>query len=829
MRKNLFAMFAMAVSALVATSCSNQFEDVQAGGEATVTLTAQLPDGIQNHVNGPRRAAAKYGDGKTATTLDYAVYQVAADGAWTLMNDLSKTDEAINLSTTVKLQLVNGNTYAVVFWADAPTSIYTFDTGAMTVTADYDAAATDNEEYDAFYAVKTFTVNGASQETVELKRPFAQLNIGTADLAASEAAGVEVTKAGVKVNTYKTLNLKTGEVADPADVEFALAALPTGETFPVSGYEYLTMNYLLMPADKKADNTITISYDNTAAGTRTFNNVPLQRNYRTNIYGNLLTGTAEFNVVITPDFDGEALVWDGTSKMEPQTDATTGAYLITRADEWAWLGGKNIQKSITIMNDIDFGGHSVQCFALGLKSAGTPGTLVVDGQGHTLSNLSTTPYIDPTKGTDYVNGLIAGGWYVTYTVKDLTVKDIKVDCPNVNNGNGADIHGFAGAVIGEANAKANLAMENVKVINANVKGIQSVGGLVGFVTNNATLTLTNCSVENSAISNYPITDESGFVCGLVGRVVGTATITDCSVSNTTVDAFYAPTDKRGVNSIAEIYATDLARFPTASITLLRTDPTNVTVTKTSLADVFTVASTEELKSALAAGKGIIKLAAGTYELGGVTFGDATRSYVLMGESKANVIVKMQKSLYIESAHTLTLKDLTLNIPTGLTYNEFDFGFFQRGAGLTVSNCSVQGCLRVNGENTLVEDCDFTVTTSDGFDGYAIYYYGSTGSKMTVNNCTFNVVKKGIVMYAERACVYNLDVNNCVFTASTTDDKCAIQMHTEYGISGTLNIKNTTATGFKDLHNGLWQDVNNNTKVQTQKFTVTVDGTTVQTA
>ena len=33
-------------------------------------------------------------------------------------------------------------------------------------------------------------------------------------------------------------------------------------------------------------------------------NVPVQWNYRTNIYGSLLTATGNFNVTIVPDYDG---------------------------------------------------------------------------------------------------------------------------------------------------------------------------------------------------------------------------------------------------------------------------------------------------------------------------------------------------------------------------------------------------------------------------------------------------------------------------------------------------------------------------------------------
>ena len=52
------------------------------------------------------------------------------------------------------------------------------------------------------------------------------------------------------------------------------------------------------------------------------------------------------------------------------------------------------------------------------------------------------------------------------------------------------------------------------------------------------------------------------------------------------------------------------------------------------------------------------------------------------------------------------------------------------------------------------------------------------------------------------------------------------MHTEYGISGTVDIVNSTATGFANINGGLWNEVNNNTKVSTDNFEITVDGVKV---
>lgn len=52
------------------------------------------------------------------------------------------------------------------------------------------------------------------------------------------------------------------------------------------------------------------------------------------------------------------------------------------------------------------------------------------------------------------------------------------------------------------------------------------------------------------------------------------------------------------------------------------------------------------------------------------------------------------------------------------------------------------------------------------------------------------------------------------------------MHTECGISGTVDITNSTATGFANINNGLWNELNNNTKVPTDNFDITVDGVNV---
>ncbi|MBR5237148.1 MAG: hypothetical protein IKV26_00380, partial [Paludibacteraceae bacterium] len=79
------------------------------------------------------------------------------------------------------------------------------------------------------------------------------------------------------------------------------------DSFPVVGYEYLAMNYVLVAAEKTV---VDVEFAHTAvdastAKTRTVGSVPVQRNYRTNIYGKLLTSDVEINVVIVPEYEEE--------------------------------------------------------------------------------------------------------------------------------------------------------------------------------------------------------------------------------------------------------------------------------------------------------------------------------------------------------------------------------------------------------------------------------------------------------------------------------------------------------------------------------------------
>ena len=301
MKRYLLSTFTIAAAALLVTSCNDEMDNgLKTGDEGTVTLTAQLPSEMGTRA---------FADGLTAKHLQYAVYEAGQSTPLKVFGDETTVvgeAEMVDLKKSVTLKLTSGKSYDVIFWADATTdSPYTFDPATQKVSVDYSKVNNNSDNCDAFFKKETITVSGNQSVDVKLTRPFAQVNIGTDDFDAAKASGLEVTQTEVVAKAFATLNLATGKVADEADRTFTMKAIPTASDgeFPVAGgYKYLSMDYLLVGADKA---TVDVAFNYGGPQNRTFTNVPVQRNYRTNIYGSLLTNTTDFNVVIEPAFSGE--------------------------------------------------------------------------------------------------------------------------------------------------------------------------------------------------------------------------------------------------------------------------------------------------------------------------------------------------------------------------------------------------------------------------------------------------------------------------------------------------------------------------------------------
>ncbi len=323
MKKYLFA--SIALGALALASCSSEEFDVKpAGAEGNVTFTASLPASV---------ASRDYSDGSTAKNLQYAIY---AQGTQTPL--LTGTATFENLKATVSTTLATGKTYDILFWAQAADAPYAFDNTTQKVTVNYEGITANNESLDAFFwAEKDLTVSGPVNKTITLTRPFAQVNVGTNDFVPAQQAGLDVKQSSLTFSAYvaNTLDLYSGDVTGDDEVTFGMADIPAGETFPVDDYKYLAMAYVLVPADKQTLD-VTLATDGTP-NTPVFASVPVQRNYRTNIYGALLTDPAVFNVEINPDYIkpdfGQEILPEGAIQLGSQKFTTLAEAVKAATDE----------------------------------------------------------------------------------------------------------------------------------------------------------------------------------------------------------------------------------------------------------------------------------------------------------------------------------------------------------------------------------------------------------------------------------------------------------------------------------------------------------------
>ena len=529
MKKLFLAM--LAIVTIFATSCQKEV----GGDNATVSF----------NIGTPKIATRAFSDGTTATVLQYAVY----DAEGNELTDFTVTDGVIHGSTVVNFNLVTGNTYSVIFWAAAENAPYAIDFEQKTMTVDYENASCNDERRDAFYAYHTFTVTGAQTETIELKRPFAQINIGTNDYAAAKAAGYEPTKSFVKVNSvFTTFNFVDGTVSGDTTVTYDYADI-VKDSFPVAGYEYLAMNYVLVAAEKTV---VDVEFAHTAvdastAKTRTVGSVPVQRNYRTNIYGKLLTSDVEINVVIVPEYEENSHNEEIIS-LRPINGAkgvglnNNDDYVITSTEGLVWCStnieiiNKSESKTIRLANDIDLTGVTTNGDSFApIGSTGErdnrnrlvcdafKGTF--DGNGHTIKGLYQSGWDMGYEWGQYGSiGLFAE--LEGATVKNLTIEGMEAQVE------GGDISFIAGSATGDC------VFENIEIKNGSIGTYNNgIGGIIGW-SGSGTYTFKNITLGSDVVLGGLWGSFDSSIGGIVGQAEPGATYNFENVTiNCRIDAY----------------------------------------------------------------------------------------------------------------------------------------------------------------------------------------------------------------------------------------------------------------------------------------------------
>ncbi|MDE6853613.1 MAG: hypothetical protein K2J38_01000 [Muribaculaceae bacterium] len=500
MKRILSYVLASTLLAGFATSCSEE-----------MPVTPETGGGVTFAVNVPAQMVSRaFSDGHTATRLSYYVYDEDASSTNIAALNGTATFDA-ELKATVSLSLVSGKSYSVVFWADAPSdSPYSYDADTKDVTVTYGGVSQD-ESRDAFYAYRaTFKVSGPMNETITLTRPFSQINIGTSntDYAAAEAGGLKAEATAVTVKgVYGKLNLSTGEVSDATEATFTVAGIPADtEAFPYkpAEYKYLAMNYVLVGADKSTVDVEFAVPDTKYAGA-TFAAVPVQRNYRTNIFGNLLTEPADFNVIINPDY--ETPDYDFDVKGVNKVDENTYEIYSSAGIEWlaAQVNGGTDEfegKTVYLTEDIDMSGVAHKPIGQ-IPSNGQPDEAnnfkgVFDGQNHTISNLSVT---------DHSAGFATAGLFGTIrdaVIKNIVLTDVNISSTHYAGAVAAHMYGYHhSSVIENCHVKGGTIVSTPEQVNGAWDNGDKVGGIVGYAQKWADGSgIKNCSVDGVTISGY---------------------------------------------------------------------------------------------------------------------------------------------------------------------------------------------------------------------------------------------------------------------------------------------------------------------------------------
>ena len=242
----------------MAASCQKEDFAVAEGDYAEVSFTADIP-GI---------ATKAIADGNTVNKLYYEVY-AASDAEGTVDANAEAvaegTADVAAGDATVNVRLVKNKKYTIFFWAQYEgqgyTSPYTV-TDLRNIGVSYTGALANDEKRDAFYAVeKAVSFSEATTKTVELKRPFAQVNIATADLEVLTNQGITLGNTSISVSDVATSFAPfTGVASGSADAEFDAAAIANEDlTTNSKTYDYLAMAYVLVPGSADDTSVSTIS------------------------------------------------------------------------------------------------------------------------------------------------------------------------------------------------------------------------------------------------------------------------------------------------------------------------------------------------------------------------------------------------------------------------------------------------------------------------------------------------------------------------------------------------------------------------------------------
>ena len=413
----------LVVLAFFAAACQRE-ELVPDSACSQVTFDVEVAGSVVTKADGAEQEQGQNPDQNQVpevNNLVYAVYRTTAstpEEAKSAMAALTSRDlvyqynpKAAGETTTfvdgnahVSIELISQRSYIILFWAQVDqTWVEGTDFDLLNIACP-DTLTGNSEAYAAYSGVAFVSdIKGSRAESVTLSRPFAQVNIASsAPSSAVEilSSSVKILSSSVKIiGAAPTFNVATQTAGgDLVTVTFTEEATPAGQ-FSADYQHYIARNYIF------ANGPVSVGYVINTEKHGTIStldapicNVPVAKNYRTNILGNLLTSDITYDVDLHQG-------WTGELSNEPV--ASVGGVEYTTLEAAAAAAKAGSDKTITVLRDVTL-----------TQPVTLTGGITFNGGGHQINGTLIAKGSITFAGHTKVEKFVVGAYGRTITIPE---------------------------------------------------------------------------------------------------------------------------------------------------------------------------------------------------------------------------------------------------------------------------------------------------------------------------------------------------------------------------------------------------------------------------
>lgn len=308
--KKLFSLFLSAMMMVLASCTQEDQSNLPVGQEVTTQVNLLLPTMQRVAHDEPALNGMR-------------VYLIVSHE-----DQIIKVDSLMNVnqnSINFNVRLVTGLEYDIAAWADFGADYYTVSAAEGRVSmklGEGNAITGSDNKRDAYYGIVKAVSDVSDGISITLKRPFGLVKVVAQDYDEPTVGPLGLTSYSTTINMPTALNLLDGNADTDTSKDVVISASFADITTGELSYDYIFANAQKELIDfnmdyKDADGTTQTSYS--------FTEIPLQRNYKTNISGNVFTKVGSLTITIDQKWEDKYdHIIDGGALTDALVHATDG-------------------------------------------------------------------------------------------------------------------------------------------------------------------------------------------------------------------------------------------------------------------------------------------------------------------------------------------------------------------------------------------------------------------------------------------------------------------------------------------------------------------------